>query len=112
GQLDVITQHMYKNDAASLMTSLVDGEYYGTLLTHDSVKHVVETHGGAGKEFWLTESGWEGPPQGGLTDQDVATRIVGLFDDQEQICAGTYAASTNDPWAHWTQTFYYHFPYD
>ncbi|MBS1153290.1 MAG: Cellulase (glycosyl hydrolase family 5), partial [Myxococcaceae bacterium] len=111
-QIDVITQHTYKADPDGVMKALLDGESVGTLLTHDSIRHVIDTHGGANKEFWLTETGWEHPPQGGTSLTDVATRIVGLYSKQEEVCAGTFALSTNDPWRNWRRTYYYHFPYD
>jgi len=57
GSIDVVTQHFYKADAPGIMTALLDGEYFGSLLTHDSLKHVLATHGAAGKEVWLTETG-------------------------------------------------------
>ncbi|MHB8873712.1 MAG: GH39 family glycosyl hydrolase [Myxococcaceae bacterium] len=110
--IDIITQHTYKADGAGVMKALLDGESFGATLTHDSIRHVIDTHGGAGKEFWLTETGWEHTPQGSSTEADVATRIVDLYAKQEEVCAGTYAGSTIDPWKNWTKTFYYHFPYD
>lgn len=110
--LDIITQHTYKSDAAGVMQAVLDGETVGGLLTHDSIKHVIEANGGAGKEFWLTETGWEHPPQGGTSLADVATHIVDLYAKQEEVCAGTYAGSLVDPWKNWTRTFYFHFPYD
>jgi hypothetical protein len=110
--IDIITHHVYKSDAAGVMQALLDGETVGGVLTHDSVKHVIETNGGAGKEFWLTETGWEHPPQGSTPLADVATRIVDLYAKQEEVCAGTYAGSLVDPWKNWTRTYYFHFPYD
>lgn len=110
--IDIITQHTYKSDAAGVMQAVLDGETVAGVLSHDSIKHVIETNGGAGKEFWLTETGWEHPPQGGTSLADVATRIVDLYAKQEEVCAGTYAGSLVDPWKNWTRTFYFHFPYD
>ena len=110
--LDVITQHTYKADAASVMTALLDGETQVGLLTHDSIKNVIASKGYANKEFWLTEVGWEHPPQGGTSLPDIATRIADLYTKQEEVCAGTYAASMNDGWRNWTRTYYFHFPYD
>ncbi|MBI3184311.1 MAG: hypothetical protein HYZ28_19430 [Myxococcales bacterium] len=112
GQIDIVTHHVYKGDAPGVMTALIDGEYFGSLLTHDAVRRVVDSNGGAGKEFWLTETGWEHQPQGSYTDAQVASRIVDLFAKQEEVCAGSYSASTSDPWKNWTRTYYYHFPYD
>lgn len=111
-QLDVITHHTYKGDAAGVMRALLDGETTAGVLTHDSVKHVIEQAGQGHKEFWLTETGWEHPPQGTTALPDVATRIVELYAKQEEICAGTYPASLVDPWRNWTRTWYFHFPYD
>jgi hypothetical protein len=111
-QIDIITHHVYKADAAGVMQALLDGETVGGVLTHDSVKHVIESNGGTGKEFWLTETGWEHPPQGSTSLADVATRIVDLYTKQEEVCGGSYAASMNDPWRNWTRTWYFHFPYD
>ncbi|MFO0600017.1 MAG: beta-galactosidase [Myxococcaceae bacterium] len=110
--LDVITHHNYKADAAGTMTSLLDGEYQVGVLVHDSVKHVIASKGYANKEFWLTEVGWEHGPQGSMALPDVATRIADLYAKQEEVCAGTYAASLNDAWPVWTRTYYFHFPYD
>jgi MYXO-CTERM domain-containing protein len=110
--LDVITQHVYKGDAAGVMTALLDGETQLGVLTHDSVKNVIASKGYANKEFWLTEVGWEHPPQGGTQLADVATRITDLYAKQDEVCAGTYAASLNDGWRNWTRTYYFHFPYD
>ncbi|MDP1824238.1 MAG: hypothetical protein Q8L48_13375 [Archangium sp.] len=110
--LDVITQHVYKADGAGVMQALLDGETQVGVLTHDSVKNVIASKGYAQKEFWLTEVGWEHPPQGGTSLADVATRITDLYTKQEEVCAGTYAASLNDGWRNWTRTYYYHFPYD
>ena len=110
--LDVITQHTYKADAASVMTALLDGETQVGVLIHDSIKNVIASKGYANKEFWLTEVGWEHPPQGGMALPDVATRIADLYGKQEEVCGGTYAASLNDGWRNWTRTYYFHFPYD
>lgn len=110
--LDVITQHVYKADGAGVMQALLDGETQVGVLTHDSVKNVIASKGYGNKEFWLTEVGWEHPPQGGTSLADVATRITDLYTKQEEVCAGTYAASLNDGWRNWTRTYYYHFPYD
>lgn len=110
--LDVITQHTYKADAAGVMKALLDGETTAGVLTHDSIRHVIESKGYGTREFWLTETGWEHPPQGNMSEADVATRIVDLFAKQEEVCAGTYAASLNDGWPQWTRTYYFHFPYD
>ncbi len=110
--IDVVTQHFYEADATSVVSALLDGTYFGTLLTHDSVKHVIESHGAGAKPFWLTETGWEQQPQGSNPPSSVATWIVALYDDEEQVCAGTYAASTNVPWANWERTFYYDYPCD
>ena len=110
--LDVITQHTYKADAAGVMQAVLDGETQLGVLTHDSIKNVIVSKGHGGKEFWLTETGWEHPPQGNMALADVATRIVDLYRKQEEVCAGTYAASLNDGWRNWTRTYYYHFPYD
>ncbi len=110
--LDVITQHTYKADAAGVMQAVLDGETQLGVLTHDSIKNVIVSKGYGGKEFWLTETGWEHPPQGNMALADVATRIVELYRKQEEVCAGTYAASLNDGWRNWTRTYYYHFPYD
>lgn len=110
--LDVITQHVYKSDAAGVMKALLDGETQLGVLTHDSVKNVIASKGYANKEFWLTEVGWEHPPQGGVALTDVATRIVDLYTKQEEVCAGTYAASLSGSWRNWTRTYYFHFPYD
>ena len=110
--LDVVTHHVYKADAAGVMRALLDGETVGGVLTHDSVKHVIEANGAGGKEFWLTETGWEHPPQGSTSLPDVATRIVDLYTKQEEVCAGSYAGSLVDPWRNWTRTWYFHFPYD
>lgn len=110
--LDVITQHVYKGDGAGVMQALLDGETQVGVLIHDSVKNVIASKGYASKEFWLTEVGWEHPPQGNTQLADVATRIVDLYAKQEEVCAGTYAASLNDAWPNWTRTYYFHFPYD
>lgn len=110
--LDVVTHHVYKADAAGVMRALLDGETTAGILTHDSVKHVIEQAGHGQKEFWLTETGWEHPPQGSTALPDVATRIVDLYAKQEEVCAGTYAGSLVDPWRNWTRTWYFHFPYD
>ncbi|MFZ5442580.1 MAG: GH39 family glycosyl hydrolase [Myxococcota bacterium] len=110
--LDVITQHVYKGDAAGVMQMLLDGETSFGVLTHDAVKNVIASKGYAGREFWLTEVGWEHPPQGSTQLADVATRIVDLYTKQEEVCGGRYAASLNDPWPNWTRTYYFHFPYD
>ena len=110
-QIDIITQHAYEADAAATMTKLLDGQVTAGVLVHDSVRHVIDTHGGAGKEFWLTETGWALSP-GPWSEADVATRIVDLYTKQEQVCAGSYAASTNDPWNVWTRTFYFHLQSD
>ncbi|MCC6337369.1 MAG: beta-galactosidase [Myxococcales bacterium] len=110
--IDIITHHVYKADGAGVMQALLDGETVGGLLTHDSLKHVIEANGGANKEVWLTETGWEHPPQGSTSLADVATRVVDLYSKQEEVCAGSYAGSMNDPWRNWTRTWYYHFPYD
>lgn len=110
-QIDIITQHAYKGSADATMQMLLDGETTAGVLVHDSVRHVIDTHGGAGKEFWLTETGWAHTP-GSYTEAEVATRIVDLYAKQEEVCAGTYAASTNDNWPVWTRTFYFHFQSD
>lgn len=110
--IDIITQHTYKSDAAGVMKAVLDGETVAGVLSHDSIKHVIDANGGAGKEFWLTETGWEHPPQGSTSLADVATRIVDLYAKQEEVCAGTYAGSLVDPWKNWTRTYYFHFPYD
>jgi uncharacterized protein (TIGR03382 family) len=110
--IDIVTHHVYKADAAAVMSALLDGETVAGVMTHDSVKHVIEAAGHGHKEFWLTETGWEHPPQGGTSLPDVATRIVDLYTKQEEVCAGTYAGSLADPWRNWTRTWYYHFPYD
>ncbi|MEW5739454.1 MAG: beta-galactosidase [Myxococcota bacterium] len=110
--IDIITHHFYKADGAALMQAMLDGETVAGVLTHDSLKHVIESNGGANKEVWLTETGWEHPPQGGTSLADIATRIVDVYAKQEEVCAGTYAASMNDPWRNWTRTWYFHFPYD
>lgn len=113
GSIDIITQHMYESDAPGVVTALVDGEYVGTLLTHDSVKDVIAQHGGAGKPFWLTETGWEHQPTGPDTLAQVATNIVALYTDEEAVCDGTYSSTdANLPWPAWQRTFYYHYPYD
>ena len=111
-QLDVVTHHTYQSDAPGVMRAVLDGSSIAGVLQHDAIRNVVRAHGGAGKEFWLTETGWEHGPQGSYTDAEVATRIVDLYAKQEEVCAGTYAASTNDPFAAWTRTYYFHFPYD
>jgi hypothetical protein len=110
--IDIITHHFYKADAAGVVKAMLDGETVGGLLTHDSLKNVIESNGGANKEVWLTETGWEHPPQGSTPLADVAMHIVDLYAKQEEVCAGTYAGSANDPWRNWTRTWYYHFPYD
>lgn len=110
--IDIVTHHVYKADAAGVMRALLDGETVAGVLTHDSVKHVIEAAGHGHKEFWLTETGWEHPPQGSVSLADVATRIVDLYAKQEEVCAGSYAGSLVDPWRNWTRTWYFHFPYD
>lgn len=110
--IDIITHHVYRGDGAGTMQALLDGETQLGVLTHDSVKNVIATKGYAAKEFWLTEVGWEHPPQGNTPIADVATKITDLYSKQEEVCAGTYAASMNDPWRVWTRTYYFHFPYD
>ncbi|MEW6431744.1 MAG: beta-galactosidase [Myxococcota bacterium] len=110
--IDIVTHHIYKGDAAGVMQGLLDGETTAGVLVHDSVKNVIALNGGANKEFWLTETGWEHPPQGNMALPDVATRIVDLYAKQEEVCAGTYAGSLVDPWRNWTRTYYFHFPYD
>jgi hypothetical protein len=76
----------------------------------DSIRHVIDSHGGADKEFWLTETGWEQPPQGSTSESDVAARIVDLYAKQAEVCAGTYAASAVDPCGTGRDTYYFHFP--
>jgi hypothetical protein len=110
--LDVITHHVYRDDAAGAMQALLDGETQFGVLVHDSVKNVIASKGYAHREVWITETGWEHPPQGNMDLADVATRIADLYAKQEEVCAGGYAASLNDPWPNWTRTYYYHFPYD
>jgi len=110
--LDVVTHHTYQSDAAGVMKAVLDGSSIAGILQHDSIRHVIDSHGGADKEFWLTETGWEQPPQGSTSESDVAARIVDLYAKQEEVCAGTYAASAVDPWRNWTRTYYFHFPYD
>ncbi|MHB8876983.1 MAG: GH39 family glycosyl hydrolase [Myxococcaceae bacterium] len=109
-QIDIITHHVYAGDSTVAM--LLDGETTAGVLVHDSVRNVINTHGGAGKEFWLTEAGFSHKPVGDYTEAEVATKIVDLFSRQEQVCAGTYAGSTVDPWNVWTRTFYFHFQSD
>lgn len=111
-QIDVVTQHTYQSDAAGVMSALLDGSTSFGILQHDAIRNVVDAHGGAGKEFWLTETGWEHPPQGSMPEADVAARIADLYAKQEEVCAGTYAGSLKDPWRNWTRTYYFHFPYD
>ncbi|MBI4820580.1 MAG: hypothetical protein HY791_30225 [Deltaproteobacteria bacterium] len=111
-ELDVVTHHVYKGDAPGVMQALLEGETTLGVLVHDSVKNVIDSKGYGHKDFWLTEVGWEHPPQGGTSLDDVATRAVELYSFQEQACAGEYVASTHDPWPVWVRTFYYHFPYD
>lgn len=105
--LDVVTQHMYKADAAGVMIALLDGEYFGSLLTHDAVRRVIADHEAGDKEFWLTETGWEIVP-GDPDSLDVAAmNIADLYTRQEQVCAGSYEPSSGDPWRNWTRTFFY-----
>ena len=70
-QIDVVTQHTYQSDAPGVMSALLDGDTVAGVLTHDSIRHVIDSHGGAAKEFWLTETGWEHGPQGSMADADV-----------------------------------------
>jgi MYXO-CTERM domain-containing protein len=111
-QIDVVTQHTYQSDAPGVMSALLDGSSILGVVQHDAIRNVVRAHGGAAKPFWLTETGWEHGPQGTMPEADVATRIVDLFAKQEEVCAGTLAASSNDPWPEWTRTYYFHFPFD
>ncbi|MCC6337963.1 MAG: endo-1,4-beta-xylanase [Myxococcales bacterium] len=86
-QIDIITQHAYEGTADAVMHKLLDGETTAGVLVHDSIRHVIDTHGGAGKEFWLTETGWALPP-GNYTEADVATRIVDLYAKHRQYADG------------------------
>ncbi len=110
--IDVITHHFYTDSPDELAAAVLDGEYL-VIKTHSSLKEIVQEHG-QGQPVWLTEWGWETkkyPPYteggGDYTDQEQAAYLPGFFELRDQIAAGTYGDSENDPWPQLTKLFSY-----
>lgn len=92
--IDVVTQHFYNSSAQDeAVGQLTDGEFFGTTMTHDSLRDVLLTHGAAGKPIWLTETGETS--EGSETTQ--ASTLVAILDARDQLAAGVYAPAQNDP---------------
>lgn len=95
GSLDVVTQHFYAACAEDVaVDKLVDGEFFGSTMTHDSLRGVLLAHGGAGKPVWLTETGWQSQDIG---EADQAAQAEGLLLARKQLMTGSYAPAQNDP---------------
>ncbi len=113
--IDIITHHFYKKNATALMEAVLDGEYdsvIGLVKTHSSLKEIVEKYFPS-KEVWLTEYGWETPAYGGWTgggsvsEANQAAYHAAFLDAREQVAAGTWGGSDNDPWPNLARVFLY-----
>jgi hypothetical protein len=92
--LDVVTQHFYDSTVQNeAVGQLCDGEFFGSTMTHDSLRDVLATHGATGKPLWLTETGMES--SGG--EQAQADFLSGLLLAREELAGGSYVAAVNDP---------------
>lgn len=110
--IDVITHHFYKDDAHELAAILLEGQFEIIIQVSHSLKEIVEGHG-QGQELWLTEWGWQTKKYGGYngggdyTEQQQADYSAQFFAIREQIGAGTYSESNQDPWPQLTKLFLY-----
>lgn len=95
GSIDVVAQHFYAATAEDVaVDKLVDGEFFGQTMTHDSLRGVLLAHGGAGKPVWLTETGWQSQEEGEAAQ---AANMEGLLLARKQLLSGTYGPAQNDP---------------
>jgi len=113
--LDIVTHHFYKGNATRLMEAILDGEYdslIGLVKTHSSLKEILEQHAPT-KEVWLTEYGWETPAYGGysgggsVSEADQAAYHTAFLLARQQVVAGAWDASDQDPWTNLTRVFLY-----
>jgi hypothetical protein len=110
--IDVITHHFYKDDAHQLAAQILEGQFEIIIQVSHSLKEIIEGHG-QGQEVWLAEWGWHTKAYGGYngggdyTEQEQATFSAQFFELREQIAAGTYPESSNDPWPQLTKLFLY-----
>lgn len=54
-KIDIITHHVYKDTPSEVLRELEGPKYPWET---PPVKDIIDAHGGSGKEFWLTETGW------------------------------------------------------
>ena len=102
--IDVVTQHFYATDAENLaVQKLTDGEFFGSTMTHDSLRGVLTESGAIGKPVWLTETGW---PSQDIGEEEQATHLVGAFQARKELLNGTHATAQNDPF-HVAKIFVY-----
>ena len=93
--IDVVTQHFYNSDVqGEVVGQLADGTFFGTLMTHDSLRDVLASHGAATKPIWLTETGYESSAS---TEQTQSDFLSGLLAARGQLAAGDYTAAQHQP---------------
>jgi len=109
--IDIITHHFYKGTAEKLAQTILDGTFDFVQVNH-SLKEVIDQHG-QGQQVWLTEWGWDthayGGYQGGGEDSPAhqAEHMVRFYKYRNQIVAGMYPESDNDPWPQFDKLFLY-----
>ena len=109
--IDIITHHFYKDTAEKLAQTILDGTF-DFVQVNRSLKEVIDEHG-QGQQVWLTEWGWDthayGGYQGGGEDspEHQAEHLVRFYKYRNQIVAGMYPESDNDPWPQFDKLFLY-----
>ena len=104
--IDVITHHFYNDTAeAEAVGQLCDGQFFGDLMTHDSLRGVLLAHGGTNRPVWLTETG--SFVDGDTSEAAQATFTTEILAARRELALGTYAPAVNDPFVV-DKVFLYH----
>jgi hypothetical protein len=103
--IDVVTHHKYTDPASGWWSEALDGQWQVIQLT-DGIKTVTDQYA-PGKPVWITELGWESEPYGDVTNAYAADMLTQMYQDMDQVIAGTMPGVTNQPWPELARLFWY-----